>query len=55
MKPQAMLINCSRGGLVDTLALIEALESGHIGAASLDVYEYEGRIQAHTTHVAFRC
>ncbi|KAL3135515.1 hypothetical protein ABBQ38_005995 [Trebouxia sp. C0009 RCD-2024] len=42
MKPGAMLINCSRGGLVDTLALIEALESGHIGAAGLDVYEREG-------------
>ncbi|KAL3158684.1 hypothetical protein ABBQ32_011426 [Trebouxia sp. C0010 RCD-2024] len=42
MKPGAMLINCSRGGLIDTLALIEALESGHIGAAGLDVYEREG-------------
>lgn len=43
MKPGAMLINCSRGGLIDTLALIEALESGHIGAAGLDVYEREGK------------
>ena len=42
MKPGAMLINCSRGGLVDTLALIDALERGLIGAAGLDVYEHEG-------------
>ena len=42
MKPGAMLINCSRGGLIDTLALIDALESGHIGSAGLDVYEHEG-------------
>ena len=42
MKPGAMLINCSRGGLIDTLALIDALERGHIGSAGLDVYEHEG-------------
>ncbi len=42
MKPGAMLINCSRGGLIDTLALIDALETGHIGSAGLDVYEHEG-------------
>jgi D-lactate dehydrogenase len=42
MKPGAMLINCSRGGLVDTLSLIDALESGRIAAAGLDVYEHEG-------------
>jgi D-lactate dehydrogenase len=41
MKPGVMLINTSRGGLVDTKALIEGLVSGHIGSAGLDVYEEE--------------
>jgi D-lactate dehydrogenase len=42
MKPGAMLINTSRGGLVDTVALVDALKTGHIGSAGLDVYEEEG-------------
>ncbi len=41
MKPGVMLINTSRGGLVDTAALIEGLKTGHVGAAGLDVYEEE--------------
>jgi len=41
MKPGAILINTSRGALVDAEALIEALKSGHIGAVGLDVYEEE--------------
>jgi D-lactate dehydrogenase len=41
MKPGAMLINTSRGALVDTRAVIEALKSGRIGALGLDVYEEE--------------
>jgi len=36
-----MLINTSRGGLVDTKAVIKALKSGKIGYLGLDVYEEE--------------
>jgi D-lactate dehydrogenase len=36
-----MLINTSRGALVDAAALIEGLKQGRIGAAGLDVYEEE--------------
>jgi D-3-phosphoglycerate dehydrogenase / 2-oxoglutarate reductase len=39
MKPGAVLINTSRGGLVEEPMLIDALRSGQIGAALLDVYE----------------
>jgi D-lactate dehydrogenase len=42
MKRGAMLINTSRGALVDTRAVIEGLKSGTIGALGLDVYEEEG-------------
>ena len=41
MKPGAVLINTSRGALVDTEALIEGLRSRKVGAACLDVYEEE--------------
>lgn len=42
MKKGAVIINTSRGGLVDTDALIVGLKEGQIGAACLDVYEEEG-------------
>lgn len=41
MKRGVMLINTGRGALIDTKALIQALKSGHVGAAGLDVYEEE--------------
>lgn len=44
MKRGVMLINTSRGGLVDTKAVIAALKTGHLGAFGLDVYEEEGDV-----------
>jgi len=41
LKPGAMLINTSRGALVDTQAIINGLKSGQIGYLGLDVYEQE--------------
>lgn len=44
MKPGVFLINTSRGGLVDTEALIDGLKAQRIGGAGLDVYEEEAEL-----------
>lgn len=61
LKPGAFLINVSRGAVIDTPALIAALESGALGGAALDVLEDEPRVPPGllrtnvilTPHVAF--
>lgn len=44
MKQGAMLVNTSRGALVDTAAVIEALKSRRLGALAIDVYEQESAL-----------
>lgn len=41
MRTGAKIVNTCRGGVIDTAALVEALDSGHISAAGLDVFEEE--------------
>lgn len=41
MKRDAILINTARGGVINTKALVELMQAGHLGGAALDVYEYE--------------
>ena len=62
MRPGSILINTARGGVIDQLALMNAIESGHIAAAALDVVEREPlddeRMRSHpniifTPHSAF--
>lgn len=46
MKKGVMLVNCARGGIIDEVALKEAIESGHVRAAAIDVYEAEPDIKS---------
>lgn len=42
LKKGVIIINTSRGGLIETSALLEGIQSGIIGGAGIDVYENEG-------------
>ncbi len=44
MKPGVMLINTSRGGIVDTPAVVDAIKKGKLGHLGLDVYEEEATL-----------
>lgn len=52
MRPGAYVLNTSRGKLIDTTALIEALKSGRLGGVALDVYEEEEGVffEDHSEH-----
>ncbi|XBQ87591.1 hypothetical protein V6000_003245 [Aspergillus fumigatus] len=53
MRKGALLVNTSRGGLINTKAAIRALKEGHLGGLALDVYEGEGSLfyNDHSTEI----
>ena len=44
VKEGVVIVNTARGGLIDEAALVEALESGRVGAVGLDVFEEEPKV-----------
>jgi phosphoglycerate dehydrogenase-like enzyme len=55
MKPSAVLVNIARGALVDSLALADALNAGHLAGAGLDVTDPEPLPDGHPLWSAPRC
>ena len=52
MKPGVVIINCARGALIDTRALIEGIESGRIGSVGVDCFEGEDDVDhSYNSHV----
>lgn len=41
LRPGSRVVNCARGGIINEAALVEALKSGHLAGAALDVFEQE--------------